>query len=241
MESWKAFCGFLVAILKHWITLLTGGAAIAVLGLWEHQTGASVPWSVYLGLVMALFVIACFLAFKGEFIRANSLQNDLSKAIDLAEKSRFSSEALEELKHNQETTKLALEDLQLSVGRPFPFSAAQKQRFVKYLAEVPLQDRFELRVVHPGLGGSAGPARAFAQAVADAGWNASAQYDALTNPTLRGVVVATSQDVAEGNAGLPREAAIFVAALNEAGVTFAKARSSERVENSYFQMIVAEP
>lgn len=241
MESWKAFCGFLAAILKHWITLLTGGAAIAVVGVWEHQTGTSIPWSVYLGMATALFVVACFLAFKDQFTRANSLQSDLSKAISSAEKLQFASEVLNDLKDDYKANKLELEDLQLSVGKPFPFSAAQRRKFVNYLAEVPMQDRFELRVIYPGLGGSAGPARAFAQAVMDAGWNASAQYDALTNPTLRGVVVATSQDVAEGVAGLPREAAIFVAALNEAGVTFAKARSSEKIENSYFQMIVAEP
>lgn len=240
MESWRAFCGFLAAILKHWTTLLTGGAVIAVVGLWEHQTGTSVSWSVYLGMAMTLFVAACFLAFKDQFARANSLQDDLSKAMRSADQLRFASEALDELKHNHEATKLELENLQLSVGRPFPFSAAQRRRFVKYLAEVPTQDRFELHVIYPGLGGSSSPARAFAQAVVDAGWAASAQYDALTNPTLRGVVVSTAQDVAQNVAGLPPEAAIFVAAMNEAGVTFSKAVPPNEVENGYFRLIVAE-
>lgn len=80
MDSWKAFCGFLAAILRHWITLMTGGALMAGVGIYEHNATSSVSWSVYVGIIVLTFVVACFLAFKDQYARAETLQTALTRA-----------------------------------------------------------------------------------------------------------------------------------------------------------------
>ncbi len=240
VEFWRALCGFFSALFNHWVALLTGGTIIAVLGMWEHQTGASVPWLVYASMALGLFVIACFLAFKDQFVRANALQVDLSNAVSSNAQMRFATESLDRLRRDYEENKSELENLRLLVGKPHPFNAVQRRLLIKALSDVPVQRRFEVYVQYPGMGSSAGPARLFSSALVEAGWDSKDHCGLLTNPALRGVVVALAPEVAEGRAGLPARAAVFISALNEAGIPFTKVMSSDPAGDDYFGLIVAD-
>jgi hypothetical protein len=241
VETLRALGAFFSAVFKHWATLLTGGAAMAVLGLYEHYVGGSVPWSAYAGLVALFFLAACFLAFRDQYILANRAQADLSNAVSAANKLRFASEALEELRTTYKATKGELENLKARIGEPFPFDAAQRKVFIDYLVGVPVERRFEVMVDYPGFGSGPGPAKALARALQDAGWEASARAT-IVNPNLRGINISMAPTVVEGRTAPPRKAALIMNALNKAGMTYAKAVPSvEEGDPDYFQLIVAEP
>jgi hypothetical protein len=52
------------AMLSHWLTLMSGGVIIVVLGIIERATGRNISWSIYIALICALIVIASFLAWQ---------------------------------------------------------------------------------------------------------------------------------------------------------------------------------
>lgn len=64
---------FLRAVWSHWVTLMSGCAAIVLLGVGERLSGYNVPWYAYTGVLMLFIFVACFRAWRDarlELIRA---------------------------------------------------------------------------------------------------------------------------------------------------------------------------
>ena len=69
---------FLKSVWNKWVTLLTGGTAIALLGLWERYRGAAVRPAFYWIVAFVLFFRACFLAWEQEHKKRLGLELDAS-------------------------------------------------------------------------------------------------------------------------------------------------------------------
>jgi hypothetical protein len=70
----KDLTGFLKAVWAEWITLLTGGSIVAVLGLWERLR-SPIPPAAYWLVVLAFLVMASFRAWRQERHRATSAES----------------------------------------------------------------------------------------------------------------------------------------------------------------------
>ncbi len=55
---------FARAIFSHWLTLMSGGAIIVFVGIYERAASRNVSWSIYVALVCVLIVVASFLAWR---------------------------------------------------------------------------------------------------------------------------------------------------------------------------------
>ncbi len=62
-DIWQFFIG----IFYHWIPLVTGGLIMAALGVFEHRTGRSVPWSWYASILILFFLYSCFVTWRDEY------------------------------------------------------------------------------------------------------------------------------------------------------------------------------
>jgi hypothetical protein len=59
---------FICAVVKHWVSLMTGGILALALVLYERTTGADVPLSVYWVIAAFTVVAATFLAWWDEYL-----------------------------------------------------------------------------------------------------------------------------------------------------------------------------
>lgn len=72
------FWRFVRAVTGHYYVLVGGGAAIVgVLQLGERLAGIEAPIEVYLALLAALFVYACFLAWRHEYSTVEALRGQV--------------------------------------------------------------------------------------------------------------------------------------------------------------------
>jgi hypothetical protein len=72
------FWRFVMAVGRHWLVLLGGGAAIIViLGVVERLTGTNLTARWYAALLVALFFYAAFLAWRDEQRRAVVLERQV--------------------------------------------------------------------------------------------------------------------------------------------------------------------
>jgi hypothetical protein len=67
---------FLKRLWGEWASLLTGGTAIALLGLWERYRGQAVRPVVYWIVAVLLFVRAFFLVWRNEHRRRIELESE---------------------------------------------------------------------------------------------------------------------------------------------------------------------
>jgi len=58
------FTGFLHAIAKHWVALMSGGAAVVILGLFERFSGKDVPLWAYAFVTIGFVIIAAYLTWR---------------------------------------------------------------------------------------------------------------------------------------------------------------------------------
>jgi hypothetical protein len=239
MGTLRALGAFFSAVIRRWAAFVTGGVVVAIMAAYEHAVAGSVSWLRYAVFLLFGFVCACFLAFKDQFEAANRAQSDLSNAVKTASTMSFAIGELHNLRQTHAATKAELENLKAVVGEAFPFSAVQRRAIIRFLSEVPVDQRFEVRVDYPGIGSGAGPARAVARAFQESGWRASTQAT-MVNPNLQGINIAMSPGAVEGKIPPPREAMLIMNALSEAGVLFSKAMSSADDGTDYFQFIVSE-
>jgi hypothetical protein len=64
---------FIVAVLRSWGVLTTGGFVVALIGLWEHLSGRPIAgWPLWIAVALSL-VCACFSAWRKERLTAESL------------------------------------------------------------------------------------------------------------------------------------------------------------------------
>lgn len=64
---------FIVAVIKSWGVLTTGGLAVAFVGLWEHLSGRPIAgWPLWIAIALSL-VCACFSAWRKERIAVETL------------------------------------------------------------------------------------------------------------------------------------------------------------------------
>src|SRR5438552_1209662 len=58
---------FLKAIFGYWGSLLTGGAVIAGIWIYEHYRGQNLPWRLIAMIVTLCFIVAVFLAWRDQY------------------------------------------------------------------------------------------------------------------------------------------------------------------------------
>ena len=58
---------FSKAIIGYWGSWLTGGVLIAIIWIYEHYKGDSLPWRVVFIVVVLSFVVAVFLAWREQY------------------------------------------------------------------------------------------------------------------------------------------------------------------------------
>ena len=64
---------FIVAVLRSWSVLTTGGFVVALIGLWEHLSGRPIAgWPLWIAIALSL-VCACFSAWRKERIAVETL------------------------------------------------------------------------------------------------------------------------------------------------------------------------
>ena len=64
---------FIVAVLRSWGVLTTGGFVVALIGLWEHFSGRPIAgWPLWIAIALSL-VSACFSAWRKERIAVETL------------------------------------------------------------------------------------------------------------------------------------------------------------------------
>lgn len=239
METWRAFRAFIAAALGHWIKLGTGGFVILMVGLIEHFTRDAVSWPIYAAMIAALFMWACFLAFRDQHVRAEVLQKDLSNSIDASNKMSHSVVALEELKQAHAGTKAELDELLATVGPSYPFNLAQRKTLVGVLTSVPAAKRFDLRIMFPSSGGGPSAAHKIADAFAESGWSVDVVANLLLRGELRGINVTCSHLVWRRAIPMPEKAQLIIQVLDKAGIAWNKCGPSEFPgDNDLFQFIV---
>jgi hypothetical protein len=92
-ERWSFFMenlwSYIVAVFSHWATLATGGGVMALLAIWEHHTGTTVPKKVYWVIMIVFMVAAMFLAWRDERIASVNARQSLARnEQELAEERR---------------------------------------------------------------------------------------------------------------------------------------------------------
>jgi hypothetical protein len=70
---------FVRAVLSHWLTLMSGGAIIVLVGFYERAAGKNVSWSIYVSLVCVLVVIASFLAWRDKHRELVKEQSEIDR------------------------------------------------------------------------------------------------------------------------------------------------------------------
>lgn len=167
-----------------------------MLGALEHYTGLSVPWPAYAVLIITFFTLACFLAFRDQFLLAARLTSDLSSAVQLADRSQKADHDFSQLQEYYEkslnelaSTRIELEELRQMAGTPYPFSTVQRRDLVAAFASIPTEQRFKVVVQYPDFGGNSVPAQLLAKAIRDAGWESDVQGGGLLNTKLKGIYI----------------------------------------------------
>lgn len=72
---------FLRRLWRHWVLLITGSGAVALLAVWEHYTGRSLDPRLYAALAGGLFLWACFLVWREERRRGHTGQAPSESAV----------------------------------------------------------------------------------------------------------------------------------------------------------------
>jgi hypothetical protein len=75
----KNILGFLNAITKEYVLLLTGGLITATLGVFERLRGRSIPWSWYCAVLLIFVVTACFRVWMKDQGRVKHLEEELER------------------------------------------------------------------------------------------------------------------------------------------------------------------
>ena len=70
---------FLVNVVQHWQSLLTGGLIAMAVFIYEHKKGKSVPWRVLVGIMGLCLFISCYLAWHDEHQNSEALKRDKAK------------------------------------------------------------------------------------------------------------------------------------------------------------------
>jgi hypothetical protein len=70
---------FIKAVLRHWGSLLTSGVIVAFLGLYEHLAQRAVSATSYGIIALIGVIVACYLAWLGEKLRAETVEISLRK------------------------------------------------------------------------------------------------------------------------------------------------------------------
>jgi hypothetical protein len=78
-DIWQFFIG----IIRHWIPLITGGSITAALGVLEHKTGSSVPWSWYAAILLLFFFFSCFSAWRDEYRKRITLEEQAKPKLSI--------------------------------------------------------------------------------------------------------------------------------------------------------------
>jgi hypothetical protein len=68
-----SFADFVLSILAHWGALMTGGAIIAFLGLWERWRSKPLSWALYKWIAVLFVLFAVFLAWNDEHSKVIAL------------------------------------------------------------------------------------------------------------------------------------------------------------------------
>jgi len=70
MANEPDFRGFMRAVGKHWVALMSGGLITVALGLFERFSGKSVPLWAYAAVIVFFAFLACYLAWKDTLVKA---------------------------------------------------------------------------------------------------------------------------------------------------------------------------
>lgn len=74
---------YLLAVVRHWVTIVTGGIIVAVLGIWEHLSGRGVSNEYYACVVLIFIFYSCFSAWRDEFRAHKDLANKAKAKLSL--------------------------------------------------------------------------------------------------------------------------------------------------------------
>jgi hypothetical protein len=79
---------FVVAVLRSWGVLTTGGFVVALIGLWEHLSARPIAgWPLWIAVALSL-VSACFSAWRKERLTVESFSQQRREELEAAAKSK---------------------------------------------------------------------------------------------------------------------------------------------------------
>jgi hypothetical protein len=64
---------FILAIVKHWYLLVSGGFVVFIIDLYQRFKGKSIPWRSYLIMLLMCLIVASFLVWRDERNEKNKL------------------------------------------------------------------------------------------------------------------------------------------------------------------------
>lgn len=76
----RSLLSFVKAVVRHWITLMSGGVVTVGLGIWERETGHPVRGFVYIIVLCSFVIWACFLAWREKNAELTLVRSELEKA-----------------------------------------------------------------------------------------------------------------------------------------------------------------
>jgi hypothetical protein len=79
----SSFWHFLWAVKGHWVTLMSGGAAIVALALIERFTGQNIPTWLYVTVLIAFAFWACYLAWRDSQRKQASVSDSSTRRRDM--------------------------------------------------------------------------------------------------------------------------------------------------------------
>ena len=68
---------FICAVFRHWVSLMTGGAIVLALVLYERITGTEVALSIYWAIAAFTVLAATFMAWRDEHVGRETVQKQL--------------------------------------------------------------------------------------------------------------------------------------------------------------------
>jgi hypothetical protein len=124
------------AVTDHWVVLVTGGGVTACLVVLQYWLQKTISWRIYKWVIVLFMAYACFLAWRDEYDRAQSLlatKADLEGQLRELRSHRGSEEQIRALEAELRLSQQALSALQHSL-KPRRLAPEERAKFTTALA-----------------------------------------------------------------------------------------------------------
>jgi len=206
-------------------------SAMAIHGL--HLAGPhKLRAALYSGVCTIVFILALWLGalqHRDSRIQSNMLASIDSQISEIGHKINSSPGS---------STDQILTEIQNRLGPEYPLTKDEASRLSKVIASIPQNERFDIDIRWPALGGKPLFAQKVAKIFIDQGWNAVVQPAGLLS--ANGIDFATSEDVAARKKAIPIGMTKITKILTLAGIKYTVV-GLKNIADDEFAFVVGNP